>query len=899
MARMWTCGFELQSATALVETQDVNTVGGAPSVSTSIHRGGAASLRVTPTAGTSYVEHQLTSGVVMRTFHRFYLYIAALPAADCNIFGIGQSGYFPGMIRLKTDGSLILRDDQTGLDLGSATSALSLGQWYRIEADFNDVTGTITSGVSAFKLYIDGTLASDQMCSNINGFSRVRAGALQSANSLDIYIDDIAVNDTTGAAQTGLPGPGTVVHLRPAGAGDNNLFATVVGGTAGAANNYTRVSEVTPDDATSYNSTVATGTTTIDDFAVSSPTTAGIGASDAITLVAVGARIGSNATTAASIVTRIKGQAAGTVSESASTSVNVNGWSTHKAAVPRLYQLTTYANPQTSTAWTRATLATAQIGYRSNVSQTTARRISTLWALVEYVPVNAVTGDGSLTGTATTSGSGAIGTGGAGTLAATAGTSAAGQRQTAGGGSLAATATATASGTISTAGGGTLASTASSTADGTRAAASTGTLTATATATAGGTLAGTGNGSVTVTGTASSAGSVAAVGAGSLTVTAALTGSGARAATGAAALAATSTATAAGSVATAGAGSLAATATSTAVGGVGRAIDGSLQATAALNSAGVRTTGSTGSLTAAATASANGALAITADATLDVTASLTSAGLPGRTGTAALTATATATSDGIRETAGQADLTVTATATADSTVSSQSGGSLTGVAAMTASGSVSAAGDSDASLVVAATISASGQLAAVGGGQLAGLADATAAGSRDASGSGTLTATATTTAAGTRETTGAAATLDATSTLTATATVQTAGDGSLTGLATAAADGIVTAGGSGVAALTATAALTAAGTLTIRGAGGLNATATATASATVTRTITGQLAVLASLIAAGSVTGPGPVEQLDTVTAGAPRTRWTAGTLRTRHGTDAPYSSWTAQQPHT
>ncbi|MFF2100962.1 hypothetical protein [Streptomyces sp. NPDC058202] len=896
---MWTCGFELQSVTALVETQDVNTVGGAPSISTSIHRGGAASLRVTPTAGTSYVEHQLTSGVVMRTFHRFYLYISALPAADCNIYGIGQSGYFPGMIRLKTDGSLILRDDQTGTDLGSATSPLNIGQWYRIEADFNDVTGTITSGVSAFKLYVDGTLASDQLCSNINGFSRVRAGALQSANSLDIYIDDIAVNDTSGTAQTGLPGPGTVVHLRPAGAGDNNLFATVVGGTAGAANNYTRVSEVTPDDATSYNATVATGTTTIDDFAVSSPTTAGIGASDAITLVSVGARIGSNATTAASIVTRIKGQAAGTVSESASTSVNVNGWSTHKAAVPRLYQLTAYANPQTSTAWTRTTLATAQIGYRSNVSQTTARRISTLWALVEYVPVNAVTGDGSLTGTATTSSSGAIGAGGGGTLAATAGASAAGQRQTAGGGSLTATATATASGTISAASGGSLTGAASGTADGSRAAASTGTLAATAAATASGTLAGVGNGTLVATGTASAASAVAAVGAGSVTGTAGLTGSGARATTGAATLAATSAATAAGSVATAGAGTLTATATSTAAGSIGRAIDGSLQATATLTGAGVRAADGTGSLTAAATASAAGALATAADATLDVTAGLTSAGVPGRTGTAVLAATATVTSDGIRATAGLADLAVTATATADSAVSSQSSGSLAVIAATAASGSVSAAGDSDASLTVAATINASGQLAAAGSGELAALADTTAAGVRDAVSTAALTATAATTAAGSRDTAGEAPAVDVAATLAADAIVQTADDGTLVGLATVDADGIVTAGGSGAALLAATAVLTAAGTLTVRGTGTFNATAAATASGTVTRTITGQLAVLTSLVAAGTVTGGQPVEQLDTLTAGAPRTRWAAGTLRTRHETGAPYSSWTAQQPHT
>ncbi|MFJ8995632.1 hypothetical protein ACIRQH_35155 [Streptomyces sp. NPDC102279] len=387
MARMWTCGFELQTVAPLMEWQDTNTVGGSPAISTSIHRGGTASLRITPTAGTSYIEHQFTGGTVMRTMHRFYLYINALPAADCNIYGIGQSGYFPGMIRLKTDGSLILRDDQAATNLGSATSPLNTGQWYRIEADFNDVTtGSITPGVSAFKLYIDGTLVSDQLCYNINGFSRIRAGALQSANTMDIYLDDIAVNDTTGTVQTGLPGPGTVVHLQPAGQGDNNGWATATGGTAGAANNWTRVSERPPDDATSYNATVATGTTTTDDFTVSSPTTAGIGATDTINLVSVGVRIGSIATTAASIVTRLKGQASGTTTESATTSVAFIGWQTHKSAVPRLYGLTAYTNPQTSTAWTRSTLATAQIGYRSNVSQSTTRRVSAAWLLVEYTP---------------------------------------------------------------------------------------------------------------------------------------------------------------------------------------------------------------------------------------------------------------------------------------------------------------------------------------------------------------------------------------------------------------------------------------------------------------------------------------------------------------------------------
>lgn len=388
MARLWSCGFEMQSNVDLIEFQDATPNLG-PQISTTVKRApGTASMRFNPAAGVnSLVEHQLAAGTVMRTFHRFYMRVDALPVSNSNIYGLGQSGYFPANVSLRTDGKLILRDTQAGVDLGSPTSfALTLGRWYRIELDYNDVAGTLTAGVSAFKMYVDGTLVSDQMCTNINGWSRIRFGTTGTGGTLDWYCDDVAVNDNTGSVQNGLPGPGSIVHLYPDAAGDNNLWSTAVGGTAGAANNYTRVNERVPNDATSYNQTVATGTTTIDDFNMQSAASAGIGTADIVTLVSVGLRAGSDNTTAASLVTRLKSQAAGTVLESASTSINLNGWTTHKAAVPRLYQLNSYTDPQSGGAWTPAKLDTAQIGYRTNVSQVTTRRVTGLWALVEVIP---------------------------------------------------------------------------------------------------------------------------------------------------------------------------------------------------------------------------------------------------------------------------------------------------------------------------------------------------------------------------------------------------------------------------------------------------------------------------------------------------------------------------------
>lgn len=390
MARMWTTGFETQSATLEFGVNSGSIVTGTtPTMSTTVKRRGTCAARFQPAAALSYIEHQITGGSVIRTMHRLYIRVADFPDADTNIYAIGQAGFFPCSLRLKTDGTLLLRDSNTGTDL-TGSMALSLDTWYRVELDFTDAA----SGTSAFKLYVDGALIADTLCSVINGFSRVRMGVSGVAVTMDYYMDDVAINDTTGSAQTGLPGPGAVVHMLPNAAGDNNLWATTVGGTAGAANNFTRVNERTPDDSTSYNQTTDTGTTTIDDFGLESAASAGIGSADLITCVQVGGRVSSDLTTAASIVYRIKSQAAGTVLESASVPVNNTGsagaWSVHRGQSPRPYQLTSYTDPQDATAWTAAKLDGAQIGYRGDVSQTTVRRVSTLWALVDFVPIFAL-----------------------------------------------------------------------------------------------------------------------------------------------------------------------------------------------------------------------------------------------------------------------------------------------------------------------------------------------------------------------------------------------------------------------------------------------------------------------------------------------------------------------------
>jgi hypothetical protein len=209
----------------------------------------------------------------------------------------------------------------------------------------------------------------------------------------EMYADDYATNDHTGTSQNSWPGSGKIVHLNPDLAGDTLQWQSSASATQGTAT-LAAIQEVTPDDATSYNkrTTNAPTTTPVDDWNVGSSSGAGIAASDAISLVAIGFRGGAISTTASgrSIKTRAKSAASGTVSSSATIPVNVNGWCTwHAAAATQFYQHYIYTDPTTAVAWTPTgtnSLDNMQIGYQADVSSANEIRVSTVWALVEYVP---------------------------------------------------------------------------------------------------------------------------------------------------------------------------------------------------------------------------------------------------------------------------------------------------------------------------------------------------------------------------------------------------------------------------------------------------------------------------------------------------------------------------------
>ena len=370
MARLWSSGVELQSATSGMEW-DTST--GTVSISTAIKRSGAASLRANPTVGTGYITHRFRADSTVRTFVRFYLYIATTPLINTYILRHGDGSGFGYQLRLNTDRTLAIYDE-TDTIVGSASSALSEATWYRIEVDYNDASSDLCSAYIDGSAFLSGGTASDN-----GGGGVIDLGVITALSTADLYFDDIAINDTAaGGTQTTLPGAGSIVHMHPTASGDNAL------GTG----TFAEIDEVTPDDATSI-AVVATATTEIGEYNCETASNAGIDSFDTVSLVSVGIRFAMVSAASANFALRIKSAASGTTTIGGTVTGAVTAYNTHDDTTgAHNYKLTSYTDPTTGIAWTPTgtnSLDNMQIGVYSPTDATPDINVSTLWALVEYV----------------------------------------------------------------------------------------------------------------------------------------------------------------------------------------------------------------------------------------------------------------------------------------------------------------------------------------------------------------------------------------------------------------------------------------------------------------------------------------------------------------------------------
>ncbi|HSX05666.1 MAG TPA: hypothetical protein VLF69_04315 [Candidatus Saccharimonadales bacterium] len=396
MARVHQSGFELNSLTANMEWSVIGAAG--TTITSGAARSGTYGLRISSMTSATQAGVLYKWLAVASTgpyFLRTYLNVQTLPSASNHIISIGSSSGTVGgspqcKITLESNGTLILRN-QSGTQIGSASSALTTNTWYMVELKTDTTAG---SGSRIIEGRLNGSVfATTSSGTQTNSLSFSVGGNLdaEAQTTGEWWFDDIALDDSTGSFQTSYPGSGKIIHLKPNATGDANGFATQVGGTAGSTNNFTRVNEVTPDGLTSYNQS---GTLNAEDLF--NCENSGIGSGDTVNVVMVGMRMRNDTADATMAVKcEIEKTSGGTIAQGSAIISNQTTFQTNQNNTPHNYTLVTYQDPDSSN-WTQTTLDSMQIGYKVTTANVNSMEVSTVWATVDYTPA-AVTTSNELT----------------------------------------------------------------------------------------------------------------------------------------------------------------------------------------------------------------------------------------------------------------------------------------------------------------------------------------------------------------------------------------------------------------------------------------------------------------------------------------------------------------------
>lgn len=379
--RLFSSGFELQSTTANVEWLSVYN----SSISTTVYHGGNASLQIaslasgTPEGVSINIKSSNSDGPF---YMRTYIRIVTAPSAENRIFKYrSTTNVYMVYVTLDNNRQLRLYDEDGSI--GSASSALDLLRWYRLEVKF-DASGGVSADSAEAK--IDGSsFASSSTRDFSSGIMRLDFNGNGNAEEQTVgewYFDDVAVNENIGTTQNGYPGAGYIVHLKPNAAGESSQWAN----SGGPSNNYECLDETTPNDVTDYVYTSNVGYFTA--VNITDTSTAGITSGSTISLVQVGIRFTESAATQSGVTLGVSDDTTtNPYQESESLDITTTTWYTNSTTSVVPYYLIGYTRPYVSSSWTTSTLDTSQIAVRlSDDGDTQSMRVSTLWMLVDYIP---------------------------------------------------------------------------------------------------------------------------------------------------------------------------------------------------------------------------------------------------------------------------------------------------------------------------------------------------------------------------------------------------------------------------------------------------------------------------------------------------------------------------------
>ena len=391
-ARLWTSGIE--QGTVVIDSEFDDVTGTGHSVSTTNVRSGTYSLRTNPTVDQSFVEMYPVTPEIGVAYVRVYLYIASAPNTPTSMLEVNRFENITTVCGLQLNTNRTLQVYADGIDpgdlIGNVSPTLALNTWHRVELLCDSsVVGTFTAAGR-----LDGTqFASGSMnnggeaANQVGGITfGVDAGSWGRTATADLYFDDIAMNSTSGGAQTSWPGSGRIVHLRPNAQGDSDPSGCNNTTPCGVpANSYQNIDEVAPNDGTDF---IDIDTAISADWNMDNASARGIQPLDTITLVDVGYDAEEEVLATSAMTPRIKSASGGTVSTITAVTLSHTVWNINEDGTNNyVNRFVSYTDPTTGIAWTPTgtnSLDNMQLGVEMTTG-TADFDISTLWAAVEYV----------------------------------------------------------------------------------------------------------------------------------------------------------------------------------------------------------------------------------------------------------------------------------------------------------------------------------------------------------------------------------------------------------------------------------------------------------------------------------------------------------------------------------
>lgn len=237
MARLLSCGFEVGSpstVTLLGEDPLMVSWGGTATIaySSSIKRSGAQALRVTTSSSTNGGwAYQWSQATTVGIFMRAAVYVASAGLTNrVTLISIEDNSTGSGvMIALDTTGNLVLGNHGTNAVLQTGP-LLVFNTWYVLELSWVPSTGATAWRINGIS---QGSTTGQTGSSGTWNANLAVRNNVATSSAADVYYDDFAVNDDSGANQNSWPGMGQLVLLLPTADSARTGFTNGAAGTTG------------------------------------------------------------------------------------------------------------------------------------------------------------------------------------------------------------------------------------------------------------------------------------------------------------------------------------------------------------------------------------------------------------------------------------------------------------------------------------------------------------------------------------------------------------------------------------------------------------------------------------------------------------------------------------------